>query len=90
MIIHEFRKVPDVELVVSRSKRSHPDVVSSMASPGAALRTSHDPLFETAKTDKTDHILELALEVTLNNEIQTGSSQVAVATDGKLNVKHEL
>lgn len=65
-------------------------MVLSNAGPEAALPTSFDLWFETARTHKNDDIPILAWEVALNVESQSCSGEVAAAANEDKPVEQEI
>lgn len=69
------------------SNMLEPDVVLSMASPEAALCAFHKPSFLMGRTDASDVVQILALEVVLNEEWQTWFGELDAAANDETPVK---
>lgn len=75
---------------MNHSTCSHPQVISQMPSPEAALHTSPDPSFKTTRTDPSDNVLISAWRAALNDESEPWSGEMAAAANEEVpgEVKH--
>lgn len=72
-----------------RSRRLHPDMISLMTSPEAAMCTSHNQGFETVRTDQDGNESISARKVPFRKQDELWLGRVAATANYELNAKHD-